>query len=61
MMGDIIVWASAALAAVFFLAWLLHPGLRAFIERPKHRFQDDVREYDRRRVREHHRKGGSQS
>lgn len=61
MIGDIIVWSSAAFAAVFFLAWLLRPGLRAFIERPKHRFQDAVREYDRARVRERQDQGGPRS
>jgi hypothetical protein len=56
-MGDVIVWSSAALAVLFFLAWLLGPRLRASIEGPKHRFQNAVREYDRALVRQHRDEG----
>ncbi|MGE0463631.1 MAG: hypothetical protein AB7Q16_19895 [Vicinamibacterales bacterium] len=54
MITDIIVIASVAFTVAFVVAWLASPGLRAWIERPKHRFQDAVREYDRteRRTRE---------
>ena len=44
MISDLIVLASVALAAAFVVAWLVSPGLRAWIERPKHRFQDAVQQ-----------------
>jgi len=46
MMTDAIVIVSLLFALVFFLAWLLRPGLRAWIERPKYRFQANVQSYD---------------
>jgi hypothetical protein len=46
-MATIIVGASVVLALAFAAAWLTRPDLRAFIERPKHQFRDDVLEYDR--------------
>jgi hypothetical protein len=49
MIGEIIVFASAAIAAAFTVAWIARPDLRAFIERPKDQFRDAVLEYDRRR------------
>ena len=48
MIADIIVIGALAFAAAFTLAWLMRPDLRAWIEKPKHRFQANVREYDRR-------------
>ena len=45
-MIDAIVAATIACAAVFVAAWLLRPDLRAWIERPKYRFQANVRSYD---------------
>jgi hypothetical protein len=43
---DIIVLASVAFAVAFLAAWLVSPGLRAWIERPKHRFHEAATEYD---------------
>ena len=45
-MIDAIVLAAMLAAAVFTASWLLRPGLRAWIERPKYRFQANVRTYD---------------
>ncbi len=45
-MMDAIVLTSIVCAAVFIVAWLLRPDLRAWIERPKYRFQANVRSYD---------------
>ncbi|MDP2322139.1 MAG: hypothetical protein Q8O42_22715 [Acidobacteriota bacterium] len=47
MITDLIVGASLAFTAAFVTAWWLRPGLRAWIERPKHQFHDAVRGYDR--------------
>lgn len=47
MISSIVIIASLALAAAFLLAWILRPGLRQEIERPKHWFQDELRRYDR--------------
>jgi hypothetical protein len=46
MIADIVVLASVALTGVFVAAWLVSPPLRAWIERPKYRFQDALRQYD---------------
>jgi hypothetical protein len=46
MITDVIVLASAAFAVLFAAAWLASPALRAWIERPKHRFHEAAREYD---------------
>jgi len=43
---DIVVFLALALALGFFIAWSLSPALRAWIERPKHRFQENLRSYD---------------
>jgi hypothetical protein len=45
-----IVVTSMVLAVAFSAAWLLRPGLRARIERPKHEFQERLRHYDRARM-----------
>jgi hypothetical protein len=47
MIENLISFASLALAALFACAWLLSPTLRAWLERPKHRFQHSVQRYDR--------------
>ncbi|MBZ5602622.1 MAG: hypothetical protein LAO79_09985 [Acidobacteriia bacterium] len=44
---DVIVFLAMAFAVVFLLAWAASPRLRAWIERPKYRFQENVRSYDR--------------
>jgi hypothetical protein len=46
MITDIIVVSSMALTVAFVIGWLVSPALRAWIERPKHHFQDAVRKYD---------------
>jgi hypothetical protein len=47
MMLTIVVGASLVLGAAFVLVWLLRPDVREQVERPKHRFQEQVRRYDR--------------
>ena len=46
MITGIIVGAALVFAAGFLVAWLVRPDLRTWIERPKYRFQADVRAYD---------------
>ena len=46
MIAEIIVLGSAAFGAAFFLAWLVRPDLRAWLEEPKHSFHTNVRRYD---------------
>ena len=46
-MIDVIVSITIVFAVVFVAAWLVRPDLRAWIERPKYRFQANVRSYDR--------------
>jgi hypothetical protein len=43
---DLVVLASVAFALAFVAAWLVSPALRAWIERPKHRFHAAAKEYD---------------
>ena len=43
---DLIVGLATLFAVVFFVAWLISPRLRAWVERPKYRFQASVRSYD---------------
>lgn len=43
---DIVVFLALALALGFLVAWSLSPALRAWIERPKDRFQENLRSYD---------------
>ncbi len=45
-MVDLIVFGSLLLLAVFCVAWWARPDLRAWIERPKNRFQANVQSYD---------------
>lgn len=47
MISDLIVGLTAVLTLAFVVAWAWRPDLRAWIERPKHQFQDALREYDR--------------
>lgn len=47
MITDLIVGASVAFTVLFVAAWWLRPGLRVWIERPKHQFHDAVSGYDR--------------
>ncbi len=50
MITDAIVATSVLLSLAFVAVWLLRPDLRAWIEAPKHRFQDHVERYDRERT-----------
>ena len=43
---DLIVGLATLFAIVFFAAWLVSPRLRIWVERPKYRFQANVRSYD---------------
>ena len=52
-MIDLIVLLAFVAAAVFTAAWFLRPSLRAWIERPKYRFQANVRTYDQEQSRKH--------
>ena len=53
MITDTIVLASVVFAVAFAAAWLVSPALRAWIEQPKHRFQESAGEYDRAQRRHH--------
>ena len=46
MITDIIVLAAIVFGLAFWLTWLIRPDLRAWIERPKYRFQANVQSYD---------------
>jgi hypothetical protein len=50
MIIDVIVFSSIVFAIVFFTAWILTPRLRAWIERPKYRFQANVQSYDKKQT-----------
>jgi hypothetical protein len=52
MITDLIVLASGLFTAAFVAAWVVSPELRAWIERPKHRFHDLAQDYDLARQRE---------
>jgi hypothetical protein len=43
---DAIVGLAVLFALVFLAAWLISPRLRAWVERPKYRFQATVQSYD---------------
>ncbi len=45
-MTDAIVFSSIVFVLGFFVAWLVRPELRAWIEKPKYRFQANVQSYD---------------
>ena len=45
-MAAVIVIASVVLAVAFTIAWALRPGLRAWVERPKHTLARNLRAYD---------------
>ena len=46
MITGVIVFSAVGFAAAFFVAWLVRPDLRAWIERPKYKFQANVQSYD---------------
>ena len=43
---DVIVGLAVLFTVAFLVAWIVSPRLRAWVERPKYRFQADVRSYD---------------
>jgi len=43
---DFVVGLAVLFAVVFLAAWIISPRLRAWVERPKYRFQANVRAYD---------------
>jgi hypothetical protein len=45
-MIDLIVFSSIGFVVLFFLVWIARPDLRAWIEKPKYRFQANVQSYD---------------
>jgi hypothetical protein len=46
---DLIVLAALLFTVIFFIAWLVSPALRTWIERPKYRFLASVQNYDEKR------------
>ena len=52
MITDLIVLASVLFTVTFIAAWAVSPDLRAWIERPKHRFHDLTTGYDRSQQRD---------
>jgi hypothetical protein len=50
MITAIIVVASLVFAVAFVVAWCCSPSLRRWVERPKYRFLESVRQYDRTRA-----------
>jgi hypothetical protein len=50
MITDLIVGSSIVFGIAFLAVWLASPSLRAWIERPKYRFQKNVQTYDKARV-----------
>jgi hypothetical protein len=44
---DLIVALAIVFAVVFLVAWVVSPRLRAWVERPKYRFQENVLAFDR--------------
>jgi hypothetical protein len=47
MIANLIVLGSILFGVAFLLIWLLRPEVRTWVEKPKHRFQANVRRYDR--------------
>lgn len=43
---DVIVGLALLFTLGFLAAWIASPRLRAWVERPKYRFQSNVRSYD---------------
>jgi hypothetical protein len=44
---DLIVLLTLVFVVVFVVAWSISPALRAWIEHPKYRFQENLRSYDK--------------
>jgi hypothetical protein len=43
---DFIVGLTVLFALAFLVAWIVSPSLRAWVERPKYRLQENMRRYD---------------
>jgi hypothetical protein len=50
MITNVIVIASLAFGVAFVMAWCCSPALRRWVESPKYRFLENVRQYDRTRA-----------
>ncbi len=48
MIINLIVYVACAFTGVFVVAWAVSPALRAWIERPKYQFLENVRRYEGR-------------
>lgn len=48
MIAGLIVGGSVLFAVAILVAAIASPGFRAWLEAPKHQFQDRLRDYDRR-------------
>jgi len=48
MITDLVVYASLGLTVAFVVAWATRSDLRAWVERPKYLFLQNVRRYDHR-------------
>jgi hypothetical protein len=46
---DWIVFTAVGILVAFTAAWVLRPDLRSWIEEPKHRFLENVAEFERQR------------
>jgi len=46
MIENVVVFSSIAFAALFAVAWLARRDLRAWVEKPKYRFQQNVQDFD---------------
>jgi hypothetical protein len=46
---DLVVFVAMAFVVALTVAWLVSPALRGWMERPKYRFQENVRTYDERK------------
>ena len=53
MITDVVVYLSLAFTAAFVVAWALRPDLRAWVERPKYLFLQNVQRYDRQMDTDH--------
>ena len=58
MIENFIVFSALAFAAIFFLAWLLSPRLRMWLEKPKYRFQANVQDADVQNWKQMRKRGG---
>ncbi|MBN4053793.1 hypothetical protein JYT97_02795 [Haliea sp. AH-315-K21] len=52
MITNVIVFGAIALAVLYFVTWMMRRDFREQIERPKHRFQDQINSYDRQLIKQ---------